>query len=426
MSFLLSLFIGYLIADLYLDRERRLGWMAVWAAPGLGFAVSSGILFFDLLFFDSLNAKFLLADHCLIFILLLLAAFRLRRPDRPLPNKIIYTALIVLTLLAVAAVFFKAPNGTGLDAWAIWKLKARHIFYGQTPLDSLRVAPLNFSHPDYPLFYPLILAWSWLWGGGEGWLSSWLLCAVFTVALIGSVAWVVLYHGRRLMAMAAGLLLISTPHLMGVAGSQYADIFTAYFNTMAVVLFITAKDDDGRFGGVFWCGVFLGIGVFVKNEGWLSFAAMGMACVLMKREALRPLVSGALPGLIVCLLFKFRMNIPTTSVHPEGLTQAWEYLRFLGKEILHENKWVYAWLFLFATLIFNRTKDKNLNVLFLWFLFVNVGYALVHLTDGCTGEVFRHHLSTSVDRLLIHTFPAAAVVAFAVIFRSPDRIEVNS
>ena len=49
------------------------------------------------------------------------------------------------------------------DAWAIWGSKARVLAQGTGPLYDVT----RFGHPDYPLLWPTIWAFSgWLTGGG--------------------------------------------------------------------------------------------------------------------------------------------------------------------------------------------------------------------------------------------------------------------
>lgn len=408
MSLFLSLAIGYLISDLYLDPHRRNTWLAVFAAPGLGFAFSSAVLLVNLLFQGALNFKLCLAAHLMALIFLLITEFKRQRGARTFENKAVYMLVLLLAVLFMSAVFFKSPYGTGLDVWAIWKLKARHLFYGQEPFISLKAAPLNFSHPDYPLFYPLSLAWGWMWSGGQNVWVSWFFCAVFATGLAGAVAW---GCGQKGWMLFAGLFVISTPQIMGMAGSQYADIFVAYFNCLAIAIFLRGEEN---FETYFWTGIFFGIGTFVKNEGWLSLAAMAFILVPSKSRNMGAFLAGALPGVILCLLFKWKIAAhQTTAIHFEGFQGITTYLQFLVREVLNENKWTYGWIGILLLPVLMKPKERKIQTVYLWFLVVNAGYALVHLTDGCSGPALENHLSTTFDRLLTHTFPAASVVTFA-------------
>jgi hypothetical protein len=137
--------------------------------------------------------------------------------------------------------------------------------------------------------------------------------------------------------------------------------------------------------------------------------------VVTRAKGKAAFLRGALPGVLVCLLFKWKMGAPSAAIHWAGLTEVGTYFRFLAQEIFHENKWVYSWIGIILTGLLIKPKGETLNRAYLWLVLINVGYAIIHLTDGCHGAALRNHLTTTFDRLLVHTFPMATVLTFTVL-----------
>ena len=80
------------------------------------------------------------------------------------------------------------------DAWAIWGSKARVLAQGTGPLYDVT----RFGHPDYPLLWPTIWAFSgWLTGGWkECWSKGW--GAVFLLFSVWEMIHIVREQGRSL------------------------------------------------------------------------------------------------------------------------------------------------------------------------------------------------------------------------------------
>jgi hypothetical protein len=427
--YFLSFVIGYLFLKRFLAPGQRGDWFLFFLAPGCGLAFTSLVLFLNLYFFGRFSLSWSLMAHAVLLMgLLIFSAAGSKVSGESFPEKKLFLTVLGLGLVFLVFHFLKSPYGSGLDAWAIWKLKARFLFYGQW--QKIFSPELGFSHQDYPLFYPLSLCWGWLASGGENVISDWMVASVFTLSLAGLLM-AALLPINKIAAWVGGLLLVSTPHFTGMGASQYADIVMAYFFLAGVVLLTGALSSrSGRH--FFFSGFFLGIGAFVKNEGLLLLLAVlfsSLAGFLFQegRKNFRHwaiLAAGVLPFLSLTFFFKGLGGIPNdlmmienfhTALYLPRLAQRAELIfLFLWREILRENAWVYAWIFcgLVFVFYFKNLLKSSFFILFLVFFLVNIGYLGVYLMMSWD---IGWHLANSLDRVMLHSFPAAIFLSLSVL-----------
>ncbi len=429
LAYLLSIAIGYGLITRFLGATAPVG-LRFFLSPGLGLAFTTAVLFIQLCLWGRLSTPIVFATHAVFFIFLLRDICKFPRID------IKITGMFIAVLATGTALLFfrmaKSPFGTGLDVWAMWKLKARFIFYGNWR--SIFSPVIDFNCPDYPFFYPLALCWGWLVAGRETLVSSWMIAVAFTLSTVGLLMHRFLKYGMKASAI-AGLFLLSTPHFVGMGSSQYADILLAYFNLAVIVLLDCALvEKKPRFA--FTAGLFLGIACFVKNEGFLFLVAVFMAIVLLLLSSKsfrqkRPRVflavcAGLLPTLSLVLLFKVVASVPNDKVSLHYVAEAIRMghygekittiLRYAAKELMEENSWVYAWVFFLTIFIFyskNFWNEKKLWILLTLF-FLESGYLAVYMVSPLDIEL---NLRTSLNRVLIHSFPVWTYLFFHVFFQ---------
>ena len=426
IAYLVSWLIGALGLRIYLKSAQCRHSLILFLAPGAGLFAGVFILYLGLYLFNGISRVFALAANLLL--LIVLCAVWRRAPRDKRDNSLvkewkILFAVLCLGALFLLAVMLKSPFGSGLDVWAIWKMKARVIYYSPEWRSIFSLA-LRFSHPDYPLFYPLAMIWGWLPGGRETPAASFGLALIFTLSLIGIVVSAAAERGTK-SGWLCGLFLISVPHFIGMGGSQYADILVAYFYTAAVVLMDQAfREGNERLARV--SGVFAGMSSFVKNEGLLFFVAFCVSLFLfavLGPKKRRPIfrrffftaAQGGLFFLAFTAFFKYFEFYPNHMLKPETiryhltsgdiLPRTVTILSFAFGEFFKENSWVYVWpvFWLIFILYPRRTLDPKRLWIFLAAFFVNVGYACVYLV---TALGLSMQLEASLDRVMIHTFPA--------------------
>jgi len=219
---------------------------------------------------------------------------------------------------ALATVFFlehtlRYPDG-GWDAWAIWNLRARFLARAG---DGFRAAfspeLLFWTHPDYPLLLPGILAQAFLLAGEEPlWIPAAIAYAfaALTVVLLGAA--VRELRGPGWGALAA-LALLATPCFVGFAANQQSDVPVGAFLLAAGALSAMAVE-TGRPRLLALAGAAASLAAWTKNEGLVYLLALAIALLAVRwaafPERLRGVIRfgcGALPVLALLAWFKLRV-----------------------------------------------------------------------------------------------------------------------
>lgn len=178
-------------------------------------------------------------------------------------------ALVWALLMAVVVV----PDDW--DAWAIWGPKAKVLLLGTGPLSDVT----HFGHPDYPLIWPSVWAFSsWCAGGWEeqwskGWGVLFMALAAWQMGRISREA-----TGRKVAGWLVPALFLSMPAVPLVASWAYAEA-PLWLVLVCAYGRLLKWWEMGRAWDAVWTGVFAGAAALTKNEGML-FAALvfiGMA-----------------------------------------------------------------------------------------------------------------------------------------------------
>lgn len=144
------------------------------------------------------------------------------------------------------------PHG-GWDAWAIWNLHAKFIAFGG--VEHWRdYAQLWWTHPDYPLFLPGLVAVGWKVFG----YSIWVPVAIAGLFTFGTVALLVVTI-KGWQGYAAALVLLSCHLFIACGASEYADEPLGFFLLATVA---AARRDKWLLAGIY-----AGLCVATKQEG---------------------------------------------------------------------------------------------------------------------------------------------------------------
>lgn len=153
------------------------------------------------------------------------------------------------------------------DGRSIWLFKAKQLhFNGHLKLADLSSEALAFSHPDYPLLWPSLLA---TFSGISGaWNERMALCAapVFFIACVGVVGRI----GSPIIG-AAGVAAMATMAVFGaghIALGAYADAFVALLLLGGALAILRPETSDAA-----W--LCLGAAALTKMEGLVFGAILG-------------------------------------------------------------------------------------------------------------------------------------------------------
>lgn len=429
---------------------------SVSVALGLGLASTTFFLWAIVLRW---SPGLLLGIEVALAVLLVLGgawAARGRRTDLPrgerrsfLDGLLTLGFLLAVGLAAYGFLYRSVREPHGLwDAWAIWNLRARFLFRGSEYWRDGLSPLLSWSHPDYPLLVPGIVARGWTFAGGETTAVPIVVDLLFTFATAGVLAAAVWGLRGRTQGMLAGLALLGTPFFVAHGAAQYADIPIAGYLLASLALLHQADQAPREVGGTYaLAGLLAGMAAWTKNEGLLFLAVLLVAHVVsvLRRAAwsrewqrLAAFGAGALPMLLMVTAFKVFLAPPTDLVAGQSLdtiigrlAEPSRYLQVasaFAKEFLDRGKWnILPVVLPFYGLLLGvrggggtapgRDAERagaRQRLATTWgaLALMMAGFYLVFLL---TPRDLAWHLRTTVDRIFLELWPSLLLATFLTI-----------
>jgi hypothetical protein len=350
------------------------------------------------------------------------------------------SALIFIATLWAIIHFFTLSVSTnmpgGWDARYMWSLKAKFMFRLPSEWHAMFSPQLSWSHTDYPLLWPGILAWGWNCLGHESlfWPPWASLCFYISCSLM--VVWYLAAHVSSITGWLAGtfFFLLTPPLFWSI--HQYTDVPLAFFITASGLILVTALR-SGQLRLFAISGLMAGFAAWTKNEGglFLLWAGILLAALklLKKREPtvtfsfLKAFLGGALLPLLCILAFRIFLGKSGDYFGAERSIMDYLALVFKGGRNLAEILLAYwshmsgfaAWkglsIFFFLggfVLFLKKRRNGYEGLLLALILSINLGYALAFLV---TPNDLPWHLQNALQRLLVHTSPLAIAFSFEML-----------
>jgi hypothetical protein len=450
LSLLISTAIGVLL--LWLAWPRTLVAtplpLVVGLGTGLGAGLSSVLMFLWIVAVGPTRG-FPLTEAG-VLVLLAITAFVRRRavpgqrpvsPSGPVKSRqrLLLLAAFLVAFGAAAAAFASTlrqhPHGQW-DAWMNWDLRARMIVRAGEGWRTAFSAAIPWSHPDYPLLVPSLVARSWLYAGRETLLGPALVAATFTFGTVALLVSALMALRGTSQGLLAGLVLLSTPFFILHGTSLYADVPLGFF-------FLAL---DGRHGATtsrfaVLAGMAAGLAMWTKNEGNLFTLALVAGIVLStassgwatSRKRLLSFGAGLLPMLIVVAGFKIALAPPNDLLSTLSLdrtlgrlTAPARYAIVLREYATHiagfgSNGFGSAVWVLLAYLLGLGVSRPELGRP--WIRAAIVGVTLVlaghFMVFVSMADELPRLLASSLDRLLLQLWPSAVFLFFMAV-RSPE------
>ena len=354
---------------------------------------------------------------------------------------------LILLFFCVASYLLKtfgnAPHGKW-DAWAIWNFRARWLFRGGDQWTYAFSRYVADSHPDYPLLLPMSVFRFWNAIGNDPVTVPILLAGFFTFGSILLVfSAVSMFRGRNQGYLAAILMLLTTKFIKE-GTHQYSDVPLAFYILSTMVLFsIRQRYPAGALRIMFLAGLTTSCTFWAKNEG-LIFGVLiimvhfaGTMMISDWRQTLKEFFSflgGMAPVFFTLVLFKMYYAPPNDLVNMSSLPHLWNnllnydrhymVLAAFADEILLFNDGVFILMVVYMAAIGidkMRLKDRQflaqavLPILMLGSYFFT--YVLFSHKDL---DSLAWHLSSSLDRLVIHIWPTFVFLFFSVV-KGPEK-----
>jgi hypothetical protein len=225
-------------------------------------------------------------------------------------------ALAVTTFLVAVA---NNPHGDQ-GAWSIWNLRARFLFRAGAFWRDAFSNDLGWSHPDYPLLLPGLVALCWTLAGQDSTGAPIAIAFLFALATAAVLTGVVGVLRGKTQALVGGTLLLGTASFIALSAAEYGDVPLSFYilATLALLCLQDRHPEDLRFSAL--AGLMAGFAAWTRNEGIFFLAAVVLAraaAALRFRDragpaALAPqmlrLVAGLLAPLAVVIFFKLRVG----------------------------------------------------------------------------------------------------------------------
>jgi hypothetical protein len=313
------------------------------------------------------------------------------------------------------------------DAFAIWGLKAKVIYY-----DSLlsnpayfRAVTLSYSHLDYPLGLPFLLSGVY---AAVGEVNDQLakvifpfLSAAFILMLFDSCRWKL--NSKKSLIIAA--ICIGNSPFARWAGSGNADLLLTFYYGGSVIYLLRWIESRGT-GDLVISALFSAFGAFCKNEG-LVLAAMNLMILLINAGIIRQKkIFGAtalfiiIQALFILPWLIWSLDIPRTHENYFGrldiatITNNLPRLGIILPIFLHQiyqiDHWGVIWILLIAFAMIGWRAFTAGPVIWGWILFILhiLLYILAFVVTPWHIDVL---VLSSLDRLLMHLIPLLGLLA---------------
>lgn len=412
----------------------------------LGLSFSVMLTFFSLIIFGQLLPVYVLSGHILLLTILivlgrkdLLQKPKITRPAFAPLQSLIAPLFWIIGFIGLYLVAADHPFGEW-DAWALWNLKTKFILYGGRNWTAIFDALHWHTHPDYPLFLPV--------------LNSWLLSLtdkifypipMYTSLIFSFGCGLLMYFGLRVFihpraAFAASLIILFNPYFAFLTTAQYADVILAFFLLAALIsMILTIKTSQPEFGAL--SGIFLGLMTFTKNEGLVMTGLLGLLGVIyiamnktfssiQKKKIIIALFLGAgaagLPTLILKLFLAPANDdiVPGFALHNIIHFDPNQFVMILEgfKTELLDKRWCYVWIFLLIGWITGLPKifQKEKSILTLFFLMYNIVIIMVYLYAQPEVDT-AWWLKYSLRRILLTLLPALVFYIFYLHWHHPQK-----
>ena len=337
-----------------------------------------------------------------------------------------FNSLVLLIILSTAVLIYQKrviPWGAW-DGTFIWNLHAKFLA-DQEHWQQLFSKQISWSHPDYPLFVPSLIAIFW---HSEGSFSTIIPMLIGLLPLLGII--VILYSSlnNTLVGFIPCVIILLDSVFMSQASAQYADTWLAFFILLGTFLLVSINQNKNL---ILVAGIIVSGAFWVKNEGLFFFLITSFLVFFQFKSDKKLILKyflGTIILVIVLILFKIK-NSAENDMLP-GLFNTF------GNKLLDSNRYILIINFFKITIlkkfpilpflllfsIFYYPKFKKLNIYpLIGIVFLICMYFFIYLF---TPKDLAWHLETSLDRLLHQVYPTILMLFFievdGISQRQPD------
>lgn len=323
--------------------------------------------------------------------------------------------ILLLSLSLFSYHFFTASVRWGdWDAWAIWSQHAKFLTDADA-FDQLFTNQIAWTHPDYPLMLPSIIAMFWKSMGTYSPFVPAVFSYIIAVSLVLMILASFLEKQMSLLGIAIFLILTYSLVLFPYVTSQCADTLLASFILIPFVLLAhLPKSKQWLF--LFLIGFFAAACGWIKNEGLMFFcifSAYFFIKYFRQRDFIKYFVFGAAFPLLILMIFKLSYAPSNDLVNgsQDYLTKITDFGRY---KLIFDYQYAYLsdncqllYYAMLAILLIHYKYYFSFGFLVILTLFTSYFFAYVISPNDLIW-----HLSTSFDRLVHQVFPVSMYMIF--------------
>ena len=355
---------------------------------------------------------------------------------KPLLRTIYVFFIISLASSAILFLLISLNNPHGFwDAWAIWNLRAIFLVRSGHQITSAFSKLIGWSHPDYPLLLPCIIAKIWTLLANESLIVPILIAFIFTFTSIGLLFSSLSYMQNQYQGLLAGLLILTVGSFVKLGADQIADVpIGLYYLATIIIYCIYHFEHEKSLHYIFLAGIMAGFATWTKNEGilFLLIVILTRFVIRFPHDGLRRFLKemsvflcGAAPIILLVIYFKIKFAPSNDIISGQGfqvtLSRLLDINRYLvvGKAFINEfyNMLHYRVIFIPLFIIFwgfssNKHNRRGIQNTIYILSFILVGYFMVYII---TPHDLNWHLKTSLRRLFLQLLPSAIFLFFMAI-----------
>jgi hypothetical protein len=348
------------------------------------------------------------------------------------------TAVFLLAIALAAAAFLAAvsnnPHGDE-GAWSIWNLRARFLFRGGQFWRDAFSNDLSWSHPDYPLLLPGLVALCWTLAGRESTDAPIAIAFLFLLGTAGVLTSVIGVLRGKTQALVGGTLLLGAAGFISLSAAQYGDVPLSFYilATLGLLCLQDRYPKDLRFSAL--AGLMAGFAAWTRNEGIIFLIAVIVARVAVALRfrdrtgpALAPqllrLAAGLLAPLAVVIFFKLRIagasdlvsEKPALILQHLAVPGRWIFmiqglvvaLFGLGRFLIS----VVVVLGLYWYLVRFRVEERDRATVETMGIVLALTIAIELVADVALVDNLRVEIANGLERSLLHLWPAGVLLFF--------------
>ena len=317
--------------------------------------------------------------------------------------------LIALLFFTLYFFLFASKYG-GWDAWAMWNLKAKLLYYS-SGWKNLFLDRMHFSSPDYPLMLPATIAFFWSVVHNTSPFVPMLFSYLVFILIPLIIYYSLLNKGLGLFACLSLVVFITDHTYRSLAIAQESDVLFSMLILLVVVHYSYLKKASDHH--VFLLAFICASSGWVKNEG-IVFSLLFTLCFLIKnykdRLAILKYGGGFVIPMLIVISFKW-FYAPANSIvaHQHGVSSFRAHLlapakyMTIGKAVIDMIFTNYLMLPILAVVVFLYNAKFLLSLPLMVIYLLMGAYFVAYL--AAPGDL-NWLLSTSLIRLVEHVFPA--------------------